>query len=78
MKPRLLVLAYIALMPYVLNTQMKIGNNPTNINSASLLELESTNKGLVFPNVLLSNVASPAPLPGGLLTGTVVYNTNTP
>jgi len=56
--------------------QVKIGDNPTNINSASLLELETTNKGLVFPRVSLTNVASSAPLPAGLLTGTVVYNTN--
>src|SRR5678816_4447336 len=55
---------------------MKIGDNPKTINSASLLELETTNKGLVFPRVSLSNVTSPAPLPSVLLTGTVVYNTN--
>ncbi|MEO8710678.1 MAG: hypothetical protein ABI405_01075 [Parafilimonas sp.] len=55
---------------------MKIGDNSTTINSASLLELETTNKGLVFPRVSLTDVASSSPLPSGLLTGTVVYNTN--
>src|SRR4051812_1266946 len=58
------------------NTQIKVGGNPTNINSASLLELEANNKGLVLPKVALNSATSPAPLPPGLLTGTVVYNTN--
>jgi len=58
------------------DAQMKIGDNPTSINSASLLELETTNKGLVFPRLSLTSVSSSSPLPAGLLTGTVVYNTN--
>jgi hypothetical protein len=56
--------------------QMKIGDNSTSINSASLLELETTNKGLVFPRVSLTDVASSSPLAAGLLTGTVVFNIN--
>lgn len=31
--------------------QVKIGNNPTNIGASSLLELESTDKGLILPRV---------------------------
>ncbi len=57
--------------------QMKVGNNPTIINSASFLELETTNKGFVFPRVVLTSLSSPSPLPTGLLTGTVVFNTAT-
>ena len=56
--------------------QVKIGDNSTTINSASLLELETPNKGLVLPRISIGNVASSSPLPTGLLTGTVVYNTN--
>lgn len=59
-----------------LHAQLKIGDNATTINSASLLELETTNKGLVFPRISLTNINSSSPLPPGLLTGTVVYNTN--
>jgi trimeric autotransporter adhesin len=58
------------------SAQVKIGDNPNTINGASLLELETTNKGFVFPRVSLTSVSSATPLPAGLLTGTVVYNTN--
>ena len=76
MKTKFCYLACILLMQVAAKAQMKIGDNSTTINSASLLELETTNKGLVFPRVSLTNVASSSPLPAGLLTGTVVYNTN--
>ena len=55
---------------------MKIGDNASSINSASLLELETTSKGFVPPRVSLTSVASTSPLPAGLLNGTIVYNTN--
>jgi hypothetical protein len=76
MKTKFFYLACILLMQITAKAQMKIGDNSTTINSASLLELETTNKGLVFPRVSLTNVTSSSPLPAGLLTGTVVYNTN--
>ena len=57
-------------------SQIKVGDNISSINSNSLLELETTNKGLVLPRVSLTNVTLPAPLSAGLLTGTLVYNTN--
>src|SRR5678809_694492 len=76
MKAPLFIATCMLLMQVATKAQMKIGDNPKTINSASLLELETTNKGLVFPRVSLSNVTSPAPLPSVLLTGTVVYNTN--
>ncbi len=58
-------------------SQVKIGDNPTVINSASLLELETTDKGFVFPRLSLGSLSSASPLPGTPITGTVVYNTNT-
>ncbi|HEY2726761.1 MAG TPA: hypothetical protein VGI61_06285, partial [Parafilimonas sp.] len=57
-------------------SQVKIGSNATTINSASLLELESTSKGFVLPRVSITDVSSSSPLNAGLLIGTVVYNTN--
>lgn len=57
-------------------TQVKIGDNSTFINSASLLELEATNKGFVLPRVSLTDISTSSPLTSGLLTGTVVYNTS--
>ena len=38
--------------------QVKIGENPTEINKASILELESANKGLLFPRVSLTNTTT--------------------
>lgn len=64
------------LLQVVTHAQVKIGDNATSINTASLLELETTNKGFVLPRVSLTDVSSSSPLASGLLTGTIVYNTN--
>src|SRR5436190_1009447 len=76
MKKTFYYLLCLLLTQIIAKAQVKIGNNPTSINNASLLELETTDKGFVFPRVSLNNVSFPAPLPAGLLTGTVVFNTN--
>ncbi len=76
MKTKFYYLACLLLVQLSVKAQMKIGNNSTTINSASLLELETTNKGLVLPRVSLTDVNSSSPLPSGLLISTVVYNTN--
>lgn len=56
--------------------QVKFGQNSATINANSLLELESTNKGLLLPRVALSatNLASPL---SAHVAGMVVYNTAT-
>ena len=54
------------------DAQIKIGNNPTTIGTSSLLELESTTKGVVLPrltNAQISAIASP-------VAGMYVYNTD--
>ena len=71
MKIRLYLLVCFILLHVAVDAQMKIGDN-----CASLLELETTNKGLVFPRVSLTSVSSSLPLDAILLTGTVVFNTN--
>ena len=38
--------------------QVKIGDNPTTINLGSVLELESTNKGLLMPRISLANTTT--------------------
>jgi hypothetical protein len=38
--------------------QVKVGQNPTEINKGSILELESANKGLLFPRVSLINTTT--------------------
>ena len=76
MKTKFYYLACLLLIQVVAKAQMKIGNNSTTINSASLLELEATDKGFVLPRLSISDVSLSSPLPPGLLTGTIVYNTN--
>lgn len=75
-KPFVLLLA--ALLGYAANAkaQLKIGNNPTVINADAILELQSTNKGLLLPRVALSSTTSPSPLTN-FVNGMLVYDTVT-
>ena len=61
---------------YSVQAQVKIGNNPTTINDGSVLELESTNMGLLMPRVSLTNTSTWGLL-GTAAAGMHVYNTNT-
>lgn len=62
----------------VSEAQVKIGDNHKEINSSALLELESTNKGLVFPRVELDSLITVWGLAGDkAIDGMVVFNTNT-
>lgn len=56
--------------------QVKVGDNPTTINSNAALEIESTNKGVRLPRLPLTatNVASPL---SAHVQGMMVYNTAT-
>jgi hypothetical protein len=58
-----------------LSAQVKIGDNPNSINANSLLELESTNKGLLAPRVAISDVNSASPLTAPVSAGMIVYST---
>ncbi|MBL7746736.1 MAG: hypothetical protein JNM19_04870, partial [Chitinophagaceae bacterium] len=55
--------------------QIKIGDNPGTINSNSLLEMESTNKGFLPPRVALNSISSVSPLSGTVPSGMLVYST---
>ncbi|MBL7747364.1 MAG: hypothetical protein JNM19_08065 [Chitinophagaceae bacterium] len=56
------------------HAQVKLGNNPTSINSNAVLEIESTDKGLLVPRIALAASNSAAPL-SAFVEGIVVYNT---
>jgi hypothetical protein len=56
--------------------QVKIGNNPTSLNPNAMLEIESSNKGLLLPRVALIAAYNPAPLTG-FVNGMFVFNTVT-
>jgi hypothetical protein len=66
----------LLLFPRLLSrAQVKIGDNPGTINSNSLLEMESTNKGFLPPRVALNSISSVSPLTGTLPSGMLVYST---
>ena len=56
-------------------SQVKIGDNPRSINADAMLEIESTNKGVLLPRIALKSTTSAAPLKK-LIAGMVVYNTS--
>ena|GEM_PF-5881330 len=47
--------------------QLKLGSNPTMIDKTSLLELESSNQGLLLPRISDTNAFHPNPIPNGML-----------
>ena len=57
-------------------SQVKIGDNPKSINPDAMLEIESTDKGLLLPRIALLSTTNSAPLKN-FTKGMVVYNTST-
>src|SRR6056297_2079907 len=72
MKPIVILALLLSLSSTVVFGQVKIGDNPQNINAASVLELESNNQVLVITRVNNQAMESITPL-----RGAVVYNTDT-
>ncbi|MCB0428686.1 MAG: hypothetical protein H6585_08365 [Flavobacteriales bacterium] len=65
-------LSLLLLTQWQVKAQVKIGDNPGTINASSLLELESTSKGLLPPRMTTANrtgIGSPA-------TGLLVFDTD--
>lgn len=56
--------------------QVKIGNNPKSINKDAVVEMESTNKGMLLPRLALSSSTDAAPL-SSFVQGMFVFNTAT-
>lgn len=69
--------ALVLIAGFSASAQIKIGANPTIINGGSLLELESSTKGLKFPEVALTSTLDWLPLAGTAVPGMTVYNTAT-
>ena len=68
-------LSLVSLMGSI-QAQVKIGDNVSTLNANSILELESTSKGLLISRVALTNTTSASPL-AAHVEGMVVYNTAT-
>lgn len=75
MKKSILFSAAIVCSVYTTSAQIKIGDNPNTINANSLVEMESTNKGLLAPRVALNDENSVSPLTGTVPAGMIVYST---
>jgi len=60
---------------YPLSAQIKIGENPKSINADAVLDVESSNKGILLPRIALSSTTSASPLKN-FTSGMVVYNTS--
>ena len=67
-----LALVFVLMLIPQMSAQVKMGDNPNTIDPSSLLELESTNKGLVWTR-LTSNQRDNIALPSTALT---IYNTD--
>lgn len=74
MKNKILFCASFLILASFSFAQVKVGDNPGTINTNSLLELESTNKGLLAPRVALSDVNSASPLTAPVPAGMLVYS----
>ncbi|RAJ87336.1 hypothetical protein CLV59_10185 [Chitinophaga dinghuensis] len=62
----LLLLVFIALSPAAI-AQLKIGDNPSTINKASVLELESLRQGLLLPRIVDTTLAPLNAAPDGMI-----------
>ena len=70
----LLLLAFLLYNP-TLFSQVKIGDNPKSINGDAMLEVQSSNKGILLPRIALRSTTSTFPLKS-FTAGMIVYNTS--
>lgn len=78
MYKRILFVVYLCSIGWV-NAQVKIGDNPTTLTPSALLELETSNRGILFPRVELNattQAAMGATSTRQAVKGMVVYNLN--
>lgn len=58
------------------NAQLIVGAAPSSLNPNAMLQVQSSNKGVLFPNVALTSTLTASPLTAHV-AGMVVYNTAT-
>lgn len=61
---------------FSLSVSAQVGIGTSNPNGGSILDVESTNKGVLIPRVNIANLNTLAPVTGGQAEGMLVYNTN--
>ncbi|MBT8280198.1 MAG: hypothetical protein KJO16_01375, partial [Muriicola sp.] len=71
MKRRILMTAMLMVLSAGLYSQIKIGDNPQNLDPSSVLELESSNRVFVITRITTAQMNAINPLPGAM-----IYNTD--
>lgn len=71
---RVYTLCVVLLLSVYVKAQVKIGDNPNTIDANALLEMESSNKGLLAPRVAINDLNSPSPLTAPVSSGMIVYS----
>lgn len=72
---RLLLVAAISLLVSEAKAQLKVGDNPTNIKRSAILELESTQQGLLLPRLTDTTTINTLTPPDGMI---IYLKTGTP
>jgi hypothetical protein len=75
----LLSFAFVVVFGSVTMAQVKIGNNPTTLSPSAILEMESTNRGMLLPRLSLGSTVSAemgSSTTKTAVVGMTVYNTN--
>jgi hypothetical protein len=67
-------MALFGLHVFSSTAQVKIGDNPSTLDSNAILEMESTDKGVLVPRVALNDLSQPAPLSGTVTEGMLIYS----
>lgn len=71
---KLSILSIFAFLTIEANAQVKVGNNPTTITPSAIFDVESTNKGVIFPRIALTSVTDQTTI-AAPAAGLLVYNT---
>lgn len=73
---KLSILSIFAFLTINANAQVKVGNNPTTITPSAIFDVESTNKGVIFPRIALTSATDQTTI-AAPVAGLLVYNTGT-
>ena len=79
MKKSLLLKIYVLFVLVILiagKAISQVGINTTSPQPGSILDIQSSDKGMLVPRVSIANLSTIAPITGGATEGLLVYNTN--
>lgn len=74
--PQRLLMFSLLIFFYGIKTSAQVGINTTTPQPGAILDIESSNKGMLVPRVDIANLNTIAPITGGATESLLVYNTN--